>query len=65
MTGEEFKAHSCSICLQCCSQYSLIVDLLKTLHSIRQLCEKSLGLFEMSKICAESITGDQREMHAG
>jgi len=23
------------------------------------------GLFEMSKFCAESITGDQREMHAG
>jgi len=24
-----------------------------------------IGLFEMSKFCAESITGDQREMHAG
>jgi len=27
--------------------------------------QEPLGLFEMSKICAESITGDQREMHAG
>ncbi len=36
-------------------------------HIYFHICNRTeiIGLFEMSKICAELITGDHREMHAG
>jgi len=51
-----------SIRLPCIFRYGLVEAVFVKIGCIIT-CNS--GLFEMSKICAQPITGNQREMHAG